>query len=144
MQPRPHNYQRHQMLMAFGAPTITPMALVPYKFASLFCYSLTCNSLGALNCSFKMALKMGVLQNPYFEACCNHIPYKYKNFRYEEALANWHANKVKKSRPLRDWTRSSRLLVSWNSDVYFKLKMILSNILVIIKCILKIQWWCCR
>ena len=29
----------------------------------LFCYSLTCNGLGALSCPFKMALKTGTLQN---------------------------------------------------------------------------------
>ena len=34
----------------------------------LFWYSLTCNGLGALNCSFEMTLKMGALENPYFEA----------------------------------------------------------------------------
>ena len=53
---------RHQ-----GAPTNDLGAL---ESSLLFCYSLTCNGLGALSCTFKMALKMGALQNPYFEAWC--------------------------------------------------------------------------
>ena len=35
------------------------------------CYYLTCNGLGALSCLFKMALKVGALQNPYCEVCLN-------------------------------------------------------------------------
>ena len=52
---RPHNNWRH-------APTIA------LEISSLFVYSLTCNDLGALSCPFKMALKMGAFQNPYFKA----------------------------------------------------------------------------
>ena len=52
--------------MALCAPTNDLGAL---KISLLFCYSLTYNGLGALSCPFKMALKMGALQNPYFEAC---------------------------------------------------------------------------
>ena len=42
------------------------------EISLLFCYSLTCNSLGAPSCPFKIALKMGALQKPYFEACSWH------------------------------------------------------------------------
>ena len=49
----------------FGATTLDLGAL---ESSLLFCYSLTCNGLGALSCPFKMALKMGALQNSYFEA----------------------------------------------------------------------------
>ena len=53
--------------MAFPAPTNGLGAL---EISLLFCYSLTCNGLGALSFPFKMALKMDALQNPYFEAWC--------------------------------------------------------------------------
>ena len=62
---RPHNNRRHRRPMASGAPTD---GLGAIESSLLFCYSLTCNGLGALSCSFKMALKMGALRNPYFEA----------------------------------------------------------------------------
>ena len=32
----------------------------------MFCYRLTCNSIGTPSCPFKVILKMNVLQNPYF------------------------------------------------------------------------------
>ena len=53
--------------MAFGSPTNGLGAL---ESSLVFCYSLTCNGLGALSCPFKMTLKMGAHQNPYFEAWC--------------------------------------------------------------------------
>ena len=34
----------------------------------MFCYSLTCNGVCTRSCPFKTALKVGALQNPYFEA----------------------------------------------------------------------------
>ena len=52
--------------MAFSAPTNGLGAL---EIGFLFCHSLTCNGLGALSCPFKMHLKMGALQNPYFKDC---------------------------------------------------------------------------
>ena len=63
---RPHNNRRHLRPLAFCAPTNGLGAL---ESSILFCYSLTCNCLGALSCPFKMAWKMGALQNPYFKAC---------------------------------------------------------------------------
>ena len=44
------------------------MAVGALESRLLFSSSLTCNGLGALSCSFKMALKISALQNPYFEA----------------------------------------------------------------------------
>ena len=58
--------------MAFGATTNGLGAL---EISLLFCHSLTCNGLSALSCPFKMAVKMGALQNPYFKAW-----YKWKYF----------------------------------------------------------------
>ena len=52
--------------LAFNVPTNGLGAL---ESSLLFCYSLTCNGLGALSCPFKKALKIGALQNPYFEVC---------------------------------------------------------------------------
>ena len=61
---RPH-YNRRPMTM--GTPTNGLGAL---EISLLLCYSLTCNGLGVLSGnSLKMALKLGALQNPYFEAC---------------------------------------------------------------------------
>ena len=62
---RPHNNRRHGRPMGFCAPTNVLGAL---ESSLLFCHSLTGNGLGTLSCLFKMALKMSVLQNPYFEA----------------------------------------------------------------------------
>ena len=56
--------------LAFNAPTSCLGAL---ENSLSFCYSLTCNGLGALSCPFKIALKMAALQNLYLEGWSQHL-----------------------------------------------------------------------